>query len=184
MESIITALASYGIYAGGEVGELFSNLEQMGFFSYLLPFLLVFALVNGILTKTKIFDDKAVNGIIAFAVGLLALQFDFVPVFFSEIFPRLGVGLAIILVIIILVGSFLPKTNWAKYTIFGIAAVILIFVLSSTADALGWTMGQVLRENLGTFLGGLVIIILFAIAANAGSEKTSDIETPWNPWGK
>ena len=60
--------------------------------------MLIFALVFGILIKTQIFkDNKAVNGIIALAVAFMALQFDFVPTFFAQIFPRLGIGLAIIL---------------------------------------------------------------------------------------
>ena len=93
-------LASHGFfgggYYGGSIGNVLAYWEQAGFFSYVLPFLLIFALVYGILTRTQIFkDNRAVNGILALTVGLLALQFDFVPVFFSEIFPRLGVALAL-----------------------------------------------------------------------------------------
>ena len=47
----LISLASYDVMKGGALGELFTQWEQIGFFSYLLPLLLIFALVFGILTK-------------------------------------------------------------------------------------------------------------------------------------
>ena len=98
-------LQFFGGSGGVGFRDFLVKLEQLGFFDYLLPFLIIFALVFGILTKIKIFEDnKAINAIIALSVGLMALQFGFVSAFFSELFPRLGVGLAVILVIIIFIG--------------------------------------------------------------------------------
>ncbi|MEK6827230.1 MAG: hypothetical protein AABX99_01980 [Nanoarchaeota archaeon] len=93
-------LQSASAFPSGVLGDLLAKWEQAGFFSYLLPFLLIFALIFGILLKLNIFkDNKMVNGIIALSVSLMSLQFGFVPDFFSQIFPRVGVGLAIILAI-------------------------------------------------------------------------------------
>ena len=136
----IFALQFMGFY-GGSFSELLMYMEQTGFFAYVLPFLLIFALVFGILTKIKIFkDNKAVNAIVALAVGLLALQFDFVPLFFSQIFPRLGIGLAIILALLILVGLFAPSKSdaWTHWVFFGAAFVVFIVVLVQTFGWLGW----------------------------------------------
>ena len=83
----VVILQSAVSFPSGALGDFLSKWEQAGFFSYLLPFLLIFALVFGILTRVKIFkDNKVVNGIIALAVALMALQFNFVPQFFSQIF--------------------------------------------------------------------------------------------------
>ena len=83
-------LASHGYFGGfygGAIGNLLSVWEQAGVFSYILPFLLIFAVVFGILMQTKMFQqNRTINGIIALTVSLLSLQFAFVPVFFSEIF--------------------------------------------------------------------------------------------------
>ncbi len=118
-------LQSFGFFGGG-FGNLLSQLEQLGFFSYVLPFLLIFALVFGIMTRVKIFENnKAINAIIALAVGLMALQFNFVPVFFSEIFPRLGIGLSVILGLLILVGLFSDYSDPDKR---GIATLIIWIV--------------------------------------------------------
>ena len=63
-------LAWYGA-GGGLVGDMLSQWEQAGFFSYLLPFLLLFALIFGILNQIHLFrENKSINGIIALVVSL------------------------------------------------------------------------------------------------------------------
>ena len=168
-------LAWYGAYGGGEIGTLFSYWEQYGFFSYLLPFLLIFALIFGILNKTKIFDDnKSVSGIIAFVVGLMALQFDIVPRFFSEIFPRLGVGLAIILVLLIVVGLFIdPDAKGMTYTIMGIGAIIVVVILVQTAGAVGWSSAWWWSENWPLVAGGVFFLVVIGVIIGSGRDSTS-----------
>jgi len=50
-------LQSHGFY-GGSFGNLLLKLEGLGFFDYVLPFLIIFAMVFGILTRIKIFEDN------------------------------------------------------------------------------------------------------------------------------
>ncbi|MEX0920833.1 MAG: hypothetical protein WDZ62_01060 [Candidatus Pacearchaeota archaeon] len=133
----------FGGFYGGDIGFFLSRLEQLGFFSYVLPFLLIFSLTFGILTRAKIFkENKPINAVLALTVSLLALQFNFVPVFFSEIFPRLGVGLAVILVALILLGLFIPEDEDNKYVgwLFIIGALIVFVVVISQSFA--WTIGS------------------------------------------
>ena len=139
----LISLASYSTADGGMLGELFASWEQIGFFSYLLPFLLIFALVFGILVKVKLFkENKAVNAIIALVVGLMAVQFDLVSNFFSNVFPIMGVALTIILILFILMGLFLdpehPAMNWI---LFGVGAIIFIIVLIQSGASMGWSAG-------------------------------------------
>ncbi|MBU2052851.1 MAG: hypothetical protein KJ721_01255 [Nanoarchaeota archaeon] len=166
-------LAWYGSYGGGAIGDMFSLWEQYGFFAYILPFLLIFALIFGILEKTKIFDDnKTISGIIAFVVGLMALQFDIVPQFFSEVFPRLGVGLAIVLILLIVVGLFAdPDSKGITYTIMGIGAIIVVVILVQTAGAVGWSSTWWWSDNWPLVAG--VVIILVAVVAMVGAGNPS-----------
>lgn len=93
------------------ITDVLNIWNQIGVFSYVIPFILIFAIVFAILEKSKILsnekDGKIQNrpllAIVAAAVGLLSLQFDFVPEFFAIIFPRFGMGLAVLLTVIIFI---------------------------------------------------------------------------------
>lgn len=141
----IIALASYGIVGGGSIGNFLYDLETMGVFSYVLPFLMIFAIIYAIMTKAKFLgDNMAVNFIISIAVALMALQFQFVSYFFSDIFPRLGVVLSLLLVFMILLGLFVPwgsetGAKWTKWG-FGIFAGIagVVILVQSFSGTFGW----------------------------------------------
>jgi hypothetical protein len=160
----------------GAIEDILAKWETAGFFSYLLPFLLIFALVFGILTKVKIFkDNKAVNGIIALAVALMSLQFGFVSQFFAQIFPRLGVGLAIILGILILVGLFMdPESNAINYVLLGIAVIVFGAVLIQSAAATGWAAGQWWQDNWEVIIGVVLLIIVIAVVVGGSGSKNKN----------
>ena len=164
-------LQSYGFFRGGGIGDLFNYWEQAGVFTYVLPLLLIFSIVFVILGKIKIFEDnKAANAIIALVVGLLAMQFDMVPFFFAELFPRVGVGLSIILAMLILVGLFLdPKQKFQMWGLYIVGVVIFAVVLY---DAGQFELGYYLYYLLDpTYLSWAVFIILFGVVVAAMSNK-------------
>lgn len=144
IEAMLASVGLYGGYYGGAFGNLLLQWQQLGVFSYMLPFLLIFSLVYGILTQVNLFKgNRTVNAILALTIGLLSLQFDFVPRFFSEIFPRLGVGLAIILVLIVLTSLFMnPKNKGQVYLLYAVAAIIVIVIVVQSAGATGFTYGS------------------------------------------
>lgn len=160
----------------GGIGEVLSQWEQAGVFTYIIPFLLIFALIFGILTQTGLFKEKkAVNAIIALAVSLMALQFGFVSTFFSEVFPRLGIGLIVLLVVMVLLGLFAPNRTWVTYTLFGAAAVILIVVLANTATAVQWfSSGFLAGINWQGFLPWIVLIVLVAVVVASSSKPKQE----------
>lgn len=133
-------LASYGFFQGGGIGDLLNYWEEAGFFSYVLPFLLIFALVYAIIGNMKLFgQSKGVSAVIALCVGLLSLQFDVVPLFFSEIFPRVGIALSVILAILIITGLFLDeRQKWTKYMLLGMSLIVMFIVLFQQAYSGFW----------------------------------------------
>jgi len=174
-------LASYSYFEGGPIGDMLSSWEQAGFFSYVLPFLLIFALIFAILERIKIFkDNKSINGIIAAVVGLMALQVPMVSQFFSEIFPRLGVGIAIILVLLILAGLFMDSEKAGiMVTLMVIGIIIFIVILVQTAGAVGWSSAYWWYDNWTTIAGVLFILIVIGIIVGGSKEK----ESPWKALG-
>ena len=182
MIEVMSLLASYGFFGGGDIGNILAQWQAAGVFSYVLPFLLIFALTFGLLIRVGLFttkdasgekSNKSINAIIALAVALMALQFDFVSIFFSEIFPRFGVALSIILVIIILGGLFTPTdSKWFSWGLILVVFVIIGIVIFSSLESFGYNAGYWWRNNLGSLLGWAVLIGLI-IAVVAGSTTSS-----------
>lgn len=183
-------LYSYGYYSGA-IGNVFSQWEQAGFFTYVLPFLLIFAVVFGVLQKLKVFGqgqnnqgEKGINAIIAIVVGLIAVNIEFVPRFFSEIFPQLGVGLAIMLVAVILLEFFLSWTtkemndrdNWTRFVYFGIGAIIFLVILNNLSDDFGFGFYW-WNEYWPLIIGAIFVIAIIGIVVG-GKDKTSHAGKP------
>lgn len=180
----VLLLQTFYYSGGGQFGGLIDTLSQVGFFSYILPFLLIFAIVYGILLKTKVFEKNAINGIISLAVALLALQFDVVPMFFSELFPRLGVGLAIILVCLILLGLFLPNQPWIGFVLLGVSALIVIIILYQSAGSFSSGVPYWVEAYLPLVIGLafiIFVVILLTREKKATSSSTSTLSTVF-PW--
>ena len=62
--------------------DTFQNLQQMGFYDYILPFLLIFTIIFAILEKTRIFGTepgttneprKNINLVVALIIGLIVM---------------------------------------------------------------------------------------------------------------
>lgn len=172
-------LATYGSSSGTTLGNLFDQWSAAGVFSHILPFLILFALVFGILTKMKLFqENRAINPIIAAVVALMSLQFPFVPEFFSEIFPRVGIGIVIILAILIIAGLFLdPENKGMNWFLVAVAAVIVGFVVFKSITAMGWSLGGGMfgtwwMQNGSMVVGGIILIALVAIiVASTNPQK-------------
>ena len=169
------------------ITEVLNIWNEIGVFSYVIPFLLIFAVVFAILDKTKMLsgkddENRTIVAIIAVAIGLLSLQFDFVSEFFAVIFPRFGVGLALFLVIIIFLGFFYPegKDGWStKVAWVGWAVGIGVFIWalsswdewSSQAAFGGWFVDNVWALII---LGVLVAVIMVARRPKEKSVKKTD----------
>lgn len=190
----LISLASYSIGTGGGIGNALFQLEQMGVFAYLLPFLLIFALVYGILNKTSILgNSQGINVVLSLAIGLMALQFNFVSYFFSEIFPRMGVGLAILLVMAVFLGGFVDLENqkWGKWLFFGVGAlIVLIIVFQSLGSSFGfggawgfnlWGLGYRIQNALPwIFVVGLSVFSIWKII-KSGDGGNNQNTNPKNP---
>ncbi len=179
-------LASYGYFGGGALGDLFAQWEAAGIFAYALPFLLIFAVVFGLLSKMNVFksgtnDGKGVNVMISLAVAFMALQFDIVSVFFSELFPRFGVGLSIILVLLIMGGIFMPtnkENNWFMAALGVIVLIIVGTVVWNSLGSLGWGIGGPGLSYFWDRYSAIIIFVVIIVAAIAMMTTKKDPNRP------
>ena len=181
---LITVLASYGYYYGGAIGDVLNKWAELGFFDYILPFLLIFALIYGILSSMKLFrENRVIDAIIALAIGLLALQFPMVSIFFSELFPRTAIGLAILLVLLIVAGFFVDTSKpGIMYTLLGVGVIIALVIFVSTSEAVSpYTgYGYWFFENWPLIALGVFVIVV--IAAIVGVRTKTPQTYTLGPW--
>lgn len=159
--------------------EILTQLNNIGFYSYIIPFLLIFAIVYAILEKSKILgENNAIKVIISISIGLLALQFNTVSYFFSNIFPKFGVGLAIFLVIIIFLGFFYYKendtTDWIKkvgWIGWVIAISIVLWALTSWGNWFNTTNPLFFLKDYiwGIIVLGIIVLVIYLISK--GNKK-------------
>lgn len=146
---------------GYTVGDILNIWAQQGIFAYVLPFLIIFSIVFAILSKTKILgDNKGVQTTIALAVGLIALQFDYVTNFYATIFPYTGVAISVLLVAIILTGLIGDKKDLSWWW-FGLGLVLFIIVMFVTFSEYSWVGGLFMWANAWpAIVSGLIIVAL------------------------
>jgi len=160
------------------IADVLNQWQAAGVYDYLLPFLLIFSIVFGILESTRILGtQKGVHVIVSLVVGLLAIRLGLVQRFFTEIFPQLGVGLAVILSLLILTGLFINSAE-AKYWMWGIAGVAVIvwlIVLVNSFQNVGWLggYGGYLGDYAGLIIGAVLLLgVIIAVVASKSEGKS------------
>ncbi len=171
------------VYRGVTITDVLNSWNEIGVFSYVIPFLLIFAVVYAILQKSKILDNnKTLDAIVAAAVGLLSIQFDFVSSFYAVIFPRFGIGLAIFLVVMILIGFFYSPASESKMQWIGWATGIgvVIWAWTSWDDWFGTSGMYGFGDWFGDYLWALIVlgiiiglIVFISKSSNSGGTTST-----------
>lgn len=143
------------------VTDILNALNEMAFFSYVIPFLLIFAVSYALIKKTKLLgEDKAIHAIVAIALGFLALQFDAVSKFYANIFPKFGIGLAVLLVVLILlefvgISSDGKSVKWMGWVV-GIGVAIWAIINWNT----WWSSGLGFTWWIGEYFWAIVVLAI------------------------
>jgi len=156
------------------IADVLNQWAAAGVFDYVFPFLLVFAVVFGILNTTHALGKhKGVQVIIGIVLGALALQFNYLSDFLKILAPNLGIGISVILAVIICVGLFIPA-NERRYWFWGLGAVgfiIAVILIVSTFDTLGYT-SMAYYDYAGYIIGAVLLIgLIIAVAAGGGDDN-------------
>lgn len=141
---------------------LVSNLNNLGFFDFLLPFILTFAILWGLLLKTKVLgENQRVNGTVSLVVAFFVIGFGGPALgsFFTTLFGYAVVVLAVILIIALFFG--MSGFEWGKVLDPKVGGIILVGV--------GIILFFVAAGSLGVRAGSGVIEIIFIIIVLAAA---------------
>jgi cellobiose-specific phosphotransferase system component IIC len=161
------------------VGDIFLQWQMGGVFEFLLPAFLIFAIVYGIMQgKRVITDQKGINIIIALVVSLLSVGYTSsmgfsLGEYLMEMFPRLGVGLSILLGLLVLTGLFIndEEQKYWNYGLGAIGVIIAIIIVSKSFDRFGWVGGNY-NDSVGWIVGAVLVVgLIIAVAASGGDGK-------------
>ncbi|MEA3379233.1 MAG: hypothetical protein U9Q69_06410 [Nanoarchaeota archaeon] len=170
------------------LGGVIDFLKDFGFFDVILPFLLVFTVIFGILEKTKIFGvetidgkefpKKNLNSMVAFVIAFFVVAAKGVVASFQLSLPKIALLLIILISFLLLVGSFMGDKQlnfennkfWKVFlTIIIFIAVVLIFI-----DSFGWlspTLNYLFVGNTDVLVPIVLVLIIFgAIAFIVGGK--------------
>ena len=168
------------------IEDLIFEWEAIGVFDWILPFLLIFAVIAGILSTTRILGNhRGVNVIISMVIALLALRTGLVQAFFAELFPRFAIGLSILIVIVLLAGLFIVPEDLKGWFI-GFAsagAVIGLVVVILTFGEFDWFNSFFWQDYLGVIIGGILLLVLIiAVFITSGEKpKPKSFKLPLGP---
>jgi hypothetical protein len=140
---------------------LVTNLNSLGFFGFLLPFIFMFAVSYALLLKAKFTDDAKIVGVIALVLSFFVIGFGGPALanFFVNLFGFAAVILAGILVIVMFItmsGGDITKFASNK-AVAAIAVGVGLIVFFVAAGALGVAVSD-------SVVGIVFIVIVMAIA--------------------
>ena len=126
------------VYGGNTI------LSHPIFVETILPFILVFTIVFAVLQKSKIFGDgkKQIDALVALVTGLIVISFAQATGIIVQIVPFLAVSLVVILVLLLLLGSFAKdpdKLVPGPVRIILIVAVMIAVVVAVLYITNAWT---------------------------------------------
>lgn len=158
------------------IADILNQWASAGVFDYVLPFLLIFAVVFGILNTTgALGKHKGVQVLIAVVLGALSLQYNYLSDFLKVMAPNLGIGVSVILAAIVLVGLFIPSDE-RRFWFWGLGAigfVIFVIILINTFDTVGYST-TLYSDYIGYVIGAVLLIGLIIAVGASGSKENSD----------
>ncbi len=145
--------------------DLYAQWESSGVFDFLLPALLIFSVIFGILTSTNILGgNRGINFAVAASAALMAMRLRVVSDFFSLILPGLGIGVAVLVVLLVMAGLFMSNANWRQWmpTFFWGGLIIGLIIVISVLNSLAWFGSPWWQTNWTSIIW---IIAIFAVLA-------------------
>ncbi len=173
------------------LGNAITFLDSIGFFDVVLPFLLVFTLVYGILEKTKLLGTedrkpkKNLNAMVAFTIAFFVVAASNIVTAIKTSLPWVMLILVIFISLLLLTGIFAKDEEFDLFTkypkfknwilVFVVLAVVAIFLsaFNYLQPLLNYVQGGA-GSNVGSALVLLLVVgaAMWYIVSNNATEES------------
>lgn len=165
-----------------DFNTLIGNLEGMGLYDVVLPFLLIFSITYGILTKVKIFGSVGdrINPIISLIIAFFFIRSESFVEVVNTFFPKVSLYIIVIFGLMMIFALFGRGTNWGENAFSILVIVSIIFIIwaayesLTTAGVPGWSTVQ-LPDLVSTIVVVAIILILFSIMGGGKSFELKHV---------
>ena len=164
-----------------DFAETIGWLQDIGFYDYVLPFLLVFGIFFAILEKTKVLGDSAknINAVIAGAVGLLVIVRTDIVRIINDFLPRVSLILVVTLMMLMLIALLAGKAYAGiQQGLFGFGMIVIVIaVLLALAPQLGWDTARWItstdKQRIIELLifGGLIWLVVKMVTGSGAQQQ-------------
>ena len=136
--------------------QILGNLQQMGFFDFVLPWIFAFAIVYGILVVSNIFNDnKAIYAVISMVIAFFVTNYSpygtSLAFFFSDLFGQGIMVLAGLLVIILMLALFMGS-DWRSVITKPLTLVFVLLGMNESEIKGQYIVFGLLLVALGAFV--------------------------------
>ena len=161
----------------------FERLNDSSLFLFLVPFLLVFAIVYGILSKIEIFENKRINIGISIIIGLIFASVSLASNCLGALIPKFVILITVLLIFYMVMGLMINLEDKKSLfnTVLGVLAAlgfIIILFMSSEAcgikiGPLSWTIGDWWKWVAGIVIVGGLFIWMINGSRDSKTKKPS-----------
>lgn len=169
-----------------QIQDVFAQLQDIGLYDFLLPFLLVFTIVFAILEKTYLFgkvgneSKRNINAVVALILGLIIVnQFEIIQSL-NTFLPKISFFIVISLMVLILFGLFGANVEQGLggFLLAGAAIISLIATYWALGPSLDFRVPYWVQDNATTIIVLLIIlIIIFAVVSGGGNRQNNTFDT-------
>lgn len=158
----VLGLASPALAQSDPFTVLVTNLNALGFFGFLLPFIFIFVVAYGLLVKSKMFEDQKIVGVLSLVLAFFVIGFGGPGLanFFVNIFGLATLVLAAILIIIMFIamaGGDVSKVMANNRAVMAVLVGVGIIIFFVAAGAVGVNISD-------SVIGIIFVIIILAVA--------------------
>jgi len=158
------------------------RLIELGFFKFLLPYILMSAIIYGLLRKARVFgepdENVAVNGVVAIVASLMVFAAPIVvgidiETQLAAFFIQSAVVFVVLMIALLFTGMFLPPnlTQYLADNLFKgnkagailIFGIVLAFIIFATSGLWSSILPPNLFEKMSDLSAAVIMIILLVV---------------------